>query len=74
MAGYRARAGRIELAVDNFLTVLFFNDFKAHLAKSLEMRLFIDFRRAFALFECPAIARVKSALQTLISASSTQSA
>jgi hypothetical protein len=29
VAGYRARAGRIELAVDNFLTVFFFNDFKA---------------------------------------------
>jgi hypothetical protein len=36
VAGYRARAGRIGLAVDNFLTVFFFNDFKAQAAKSLE--------------------------------------
>jgi hypothetical protein len=74
VAGYRASAGRIGLVVDNFLTVFFFNDFKAQAAKSWKSYVFIDFRRAFALFECPAIARVKSALQTLISASSTQSA
>jgi hypothetical protein len=36
VAGYRARAGRIGLAVDNFLTVFFFNEFKAQVAKSLE--------------------------------------
>ena len=36
VAGYRARAARIGLAVDNFLTVFFFNDFKAQAAKSLE--------------------------------------
>jgi hypothetical protein len=73
VVGYRARAGRIELAVDNFLTVFFFNDFKAQAAKSWKSYIFIDFRRAFALFECPASARVKSALQALISASSTTS-
>jgi len=33
----------VELAVDNFLTKKFFNDFKAQTVKSLEMRLFIDF-------------------------------
>jgi hypothetical protein len=36
VTGYRARAGRNELAVDNFLPVFFFNDFKAQMAKSLE--------------------------------------
>jgi hypothetical protein len=36
VAGYRASAGRIGLVVDNFLTVFFFNDFKAQAAKSLE--------------------------------------
>ena len=33
----------VELTVDNFLTIKFFNDFKAQMVKSLEMRLFIDF-------------------------------
>ncbi len=37
------------------------------------MLIFIDFRAAFALFECPASARFKSALQALIRASRTQS-
>ena len=73
VAGYRVGAGRIGLVVDNFLTVFFFNDFKAQLAKSLESTFFIDFRRAFALIECPASARFKSALQARISASSTPS-
>jgi hypothetical protein len=73
LAGYRARAAQIGLAVDNFLTVFFFNDFNAQLAKSWKSYVFIDFCRAFALFECPVIARVKSALQALIRASSTQS-
>jgi hypothetical protein len=36
LAGYRVRAGRIGLAVDNFLTKKIFNDFKAQAAKSLE--------------------------------------
>jgi hypothetical protein len=36
VAGYRVGAGRIGLAVDNFLTVFFFNDFIAQAAKSLE--------------------------------------
>jgi hypothetical protein len=73
VAGYRARASLIELAVDNFLTKKFFNDFKAQLVKSLEMRLFIDFRSPVALIECPASECFKSALQALIMASSTQS-
>jgi hypothetical protein len=62
----------VELTVDNFLTEKFFNDFNAQEAKSLEMRLFIDFCVAFALIECPASARFKSALQALNRASSTQ--
>jgi hypothetical protein len=36
VAGFQARAAPIELTVDNFLTVLFFNDFKAQASKSLE--------------------------------------
>jgi hypothetical protein len=36
VTGYRARAGRNELAVDNFFTVKIINDFKAQSAKSLE--------------------------------------
>jgi hypothetical protein len=74
VAGYRARAGRIELAVDNFFTVFFFNDFNAQLAKSWKSYVSIDFCPAFALFECPASACFKSALQALIRAISTQSA
>jgi hypothetical protein len=58
--------------VDNFLTVFFFNEFKAQVAKSWKSYVFIDFCRAFALIECPASARVKSALQALIRAISTQ--
>jgi hypothetical protein len=63
----------VELTVDNFLTVFFFNDFNTQSPKSLENCVFIDFRRAFALIECPASARFKSALQALIRALSTQS-
>jgi hypothetical protein len=44
VAGYGAKAGRIELPVDNFSTKKFFNDFKAQSAKSLEMRLFDHFQ------------------------------
>jgi hypothetical protein len=44
----------VELTVDNFFTKKFFNDFNAQGAKSLESTLFIDFRVAFALFQCPA--------------------
>jgi len=43
----------VELTVDNFLTKKFFNDFKAQMVKSLEMRLFIDFLSLDALIECP---------------------
>ena len=39
----------VELTVDNFLTKKIFNDFKAQMVKSLEMRLFIDFRTQVAL-------------------------
>jgi hypothetical protein len=34
LAGFWVGAGRNELAVDNFFTVFFLNDFKAQLAKS----------------------------------------
>jgi hypothetical protein len=50
VTGYRARRGRNELAVDNFLAVFFINDFKAQMVKSLESCVFIDFGIAFALF------------------------
>jgi hypothetical protein len=43
VAGYRARAAWIGLAVDNFFTEKIFNDFKAQMVKSLEMRLFVIF-------------------------------
>ena len=43
----------VELTVDNFLTKKFFNDFKAQMVKSLEMRLFIYFFSVVALIECP---------------------
>jgi len=34
--GFSAEAGRNELAVDNFLTVFFFNDFNAKPLKSMK--------------------------------------
>jgi hypothetical protein len=34
--GYRAGAGRNELAVDNFSTVFFFNDFNAQTYESMK--------------------------------------
>jgi len=43
VAGYRTRAGRNELSVDNFFTEKIINDFKAQMAKSLESWIFIDF-------------------------------
>jgi hypothetical protein len=36
VAGFWARAGRNELAVDNFLAVFFFNDFNNQSPKSIE--------------------------------------
>jgi len=36
VAGYRAKAAQIGLAVDNFLAVFFFNDFNAQTAKCVE--------------------------------------
>jgi len=36
LAGYRARAGRNELSVDNFFAEKILNNFKAQMAKSLE--------------------------------------
>ena len=62
----------VELTVDNFLTKKIFNDFKAQMVKSLEMRLFIDFCTGFALFQCPANKGIKKALQAFIAVSSTQ--
>jgi hypothetical protein len=35
-AGFCGVAGRNELAVDNFLAVFFFNDFKAQIAESMK--------------------------------------
>jgi hypothetical protein len=50
VTGYRSRAGRNELAVDNFFAEKILCNFKAQEAKSLESYVFIDFRIAFALF------------------------
>jgi len=50
VTGYRARAGRNELDVDNFFTAKILSNFNAQTAKSLESYVFIDFRIAFALF------------------------
>jgi len=36
VAGYRANAAQIGLAVDNFLVVFFFNDFNAQTLKSMK--------------------------------------
>lgn len=66
MAGFWARAGRNELAVDNFLAVFFFNDFNNQSPKSVESNVFIDFRLDLALFQCPAGQGVKKVLQALI--------
>ena len=72
LSGYQARAGRIGLSVDNFLTVFFFNDFNSESPKSLESYVFIDFCTGFALFQCPAQKGFKKALQAFIAVSSTQ--
>jgi hypothetical protein len=40
VAGYRARAARIGLSVDNFFTEKNFNDFNSRCAKSLKMLIF----------------------------------
>jgi len=41
--GFFAGAGPYELAVDNFFTVFFFNDFNAQTAKCVESMFFRDF-------------------------------
>jgi hypothetical protein len=41
--GLSAEAGRNELAVDNFLTVFFFNDFNAQIVESIKSNIFRDF-------------------------------
>jgi hypothetical protein len=43
VAGFRARAGRNELVVDNFFTEKILCSFKAQMVKSLESYVFIDF-------------------------------
>jgi hypothetical protein len=43
VAGFWVRAGRNELAVDNFSAVFFFNDFNAQTLKSVESYIFRDF-------------------------------
>jgi hypothetical protein len=53
VAGYRTRAGRNELVVDNFFTEKILNDFNNQIVKSLESIVFIDFRTGCALFQCP---------------------
>ena len=58
--------------MDNFLTVFFFSDFNAESPKTLESSVFIDFRTAFALFQCPASLFNKKALQAFIAVASTQ--
>jgi hypothetical protein len=52
--------------VDNFFTEIFLNDFNAQPVKSCKSMFFIDFRRSYALFQCPAGQGVKKALQALI--------
>ena len=47
---WSVQAAMVELTVDNFLTEKIFNDFKAQMTKSLEMRLFICFWEGIALF------------------------
>jgi len=56
----------VEHVVDNFFVDFFFNDFNAQPEKSCKSTLFIDFRRSYALFQCPAGQGVKKALQALI--------
>jgi hypothetical protein len=41
--GFSAVAGRNELAVDNFFTVFFFNDFNAQIMKSWKTTISRDF-------------------------------
>jgi hypothetical protein len=67
VAGFRLDLTQNELPVDNFFTEIFFNDFKAQLAKSCKSTVFIYFRQDHALFQCPAEQGVKKALQALIS-------
>jgi len=67
------KTAMIELTVDNFLMIFFFNDFNTQSPKYLESYVFIYFREGLALIECPASAWFKSALQVLIRAFSTQS-
>jgi hypothetical protein len=43
LAGYRARAGRIGLSVDNFFTEKIFNDFNAESPKSRKILISRDF-------------------------------
>ena len=43
LSGFRVRAGQSELAVDNFFTVFFFNDFNAQIKKSWKTTIFRDF-------------------------------
>ena len=62
----------VEHSVDNFFAEKIFNDFNTRSPKSLKSSVFIDFRAAFALIECPAKQGIKSALQAFIAVPSTQ--
>ena len=60
LAGYRVKAAKNALAVDNFFVVFFINEINDFLPKSLKLRLFIYFLEGRALFQCPRPVRAQN--------------
>jgi len=53
LTGYRAKAAKNALAVDNFFADFFFSDINWLSPKSWKLLLLIDFSRWSALIQCP---------------------
>jgi hypothetical protein len=60
LAGYRAKAAKNALAVDNFLVFFFINEINDFLPKSWKLRFFIYFSKDRALFQCPRSVRAQN--------------
>jgi hypothetical protein len=60
LTGYRAKAAKNALAVDNFLVVFFINEINDFLPKSWKLRFFIYFLAGRALFQCPRPVRAQN--------------
>jgi len=60
LMGYRAKAAKNAMAVDNFFADFFFIEINWLSPKSWKLRFFIDFLEGRALFQCPRSVRAQN--------------